>query len=159
MVFERNTYKETSALLAKSVQVTNFMATEFLTVSQQSIYENASEKSGEKNSLQGIIFKKRQWSLFYSWNSEIIRKQERQKQGWKPITSSTALSVTEGDPTWQSVVCGSIYRISAGEYCSIVVILKSRGKFGNLDRACYALEDILMLRFPKYLDREHVQFF
>lgn len=66
MVFERNTYKETSALLAKSVQVTNFMATEFLTVSQQSIYENASEKSGEKNSLQGIIFKKRQWSLFYS---------------------------------------------------------------------------------------------
>ena len=80
MVFERNTYNETSALLAKSVQVTNFMATKingFLTVSQQSIYENASEKSGEKNSLQGIIFKKRQWSFFYSWNSEIIRKQER----------------------------------------------------------------------------------
>lgn len=72
MVFETNTNNETSALLAKSVQVTNFMATKFLTVSQQSIYENASEKSGEKNSLQGIIFKKtecqapRQWSFFYS---------------------------------------------------------------------------------------------
>lgn len=29
MIFERNTYNETSALLAKSVQVTNFMATKW----------------------------------------------------------------------------------------------------------------------------------
>ena len=61
MVFEENIYNETSALSAKSVQLTNFMATErFL---MQSIYENTIEMSGEKNSLKGIIFKKRRVRL------------------------------------------------------------------------------------------------